>query len=48
MQGPKDAAVPYTECGAEHIECPNTIKGKCDRPEGHGDSHHCHECNMTW
>lgn len=48
MQSQIDESVKYTECGTEHTECPNAIKGKCDRPEGHGGSHHCHECNATW
>lgn len=33
------------ECGAQHMDCPDSWKGSCDRPAGHEGSHHCDRCN---
>lgn len=37
-----------SQCGVEHIDCPNTIKGICDREAGHDGSHHCNRCNSVF
>lgn len=37
-----------SECGATHQDCPNTIKGTCDREAGHSGSHSCSACRSAF
>lgn len=52
MKTQKDSEATKTkaaaECGATHMDCPNTWKGTCDREAGHDGSHHCSSCNSVF
>ena len=49
MKSEEREIVKDSECGTEHADCINTIKGRCDRDGSHpGESHHCSSCNMAF